>query len=99
MVVMADARIVADLLSGATWQVDPLSRIHAALAAKTPVNSACWRARRLALSPRKRAPACILLRHGDKQVLVETEKYSLGCACMKRSRLKRASCVPASGSV
>ena len=76
MVDMADARIVAGLLSGARLEASTLACIHAALAAKDASElDSLLAGLNGAVSPEARAGMRILLQlYGDKQVLVEAEK-------------------------
>ena len=99
MVDMADARIVAGLLSGATLARSTLSRIHAALAAKDASElDSLLAGLNGAVSSEARAGMRILLQlYGDKQVLVEAEKIlprlpGVHEALQDLQRL--ASCVP-----
>ncbi|MBC7446406.1 MAG: ATP phosphoribosyltransferase regulatory subunit [Polaromonas sp.] len=76
MVDMADARIVAGLLSGVRLEASTLACIHAALAAKDASElDSLLAGLNGAVSPEARAGMRTLLQlYGDKQVLVEAEK-------------------------
>ena len=76
MVDMADARIVAGLLSGARLEASTLACIHAALAAKDASElDSLLAGLNGAVSLEARAGMRILLQlYGDKQVLIEAEK-------------------------